>query len=211
MSDQDDRRDSALTKAVKALHAWLVAHVGCATLNDLRANLRAMEHRLSVLIVNQKASRYIRLHVAEVRFVQPERKVNMPDNIGVDVPAGQIARLTFAPYNEKDEPAKIEGPLNAKAKEDSPTPVETAVGGPGGLTVDFKISEVEGDVGVAEVDGDADLDPAKREVLTTLVTLRRLGAVPGKAISLGAKVENVAFLPADQFGAFPADPAARRR
>jgi hypothetical protein len=206
MSDHQDHHDSSLEKVLKALLEWMKADGKCAKVEDLRA----MEHRLTALIVNQQQpSRYIRLHVAEVRFMQPE-KVNMPDNIGIDVPAGQIARMTFAPFNEKNEPAKLDGALTAVAKDDSPTPVETAVGGAGGLTVDFKMSDTEGDVGVVEVDGDADLDPAKREVLTTLVTLRRLGAVPGKAVSLGGKSENVTFVAADQFGVFP-EAVARKK
>lgn len=187
------------------LHRWLGAR--CVTLKDLRA----MERRLTALIVNQKASRYIRLHVAEVRFVQPEIKVTMPDNIGIDVPAGQIARLVFVPYNEKNEPAKLDGPLEAELATDSPTTAEVAVGGPGGLMVDIKPLDEEGSVAIVEVDGDADLDPLKREVLTTLVTVRRVGAVPGKAVSLGAKQENVAFLAADQFGVFPDAPLFKKR
>lgn len=204
-----EHEEHSLAKVIRALHAWLERQAGFGgiTLSDLRA----MEHRLTVLIEKQQQpSRYIRLHVAEVRFAQPERQI-MADNIAIDVPAGQIARITFAPVNEKNEPAKLDGPLTVVNTPDSPTQANVAVGGPDGLMLDIQLDGTEGSIAVLEVDGDADLDPAKREVLTTLVTARQLGAVPGKAVTLGAKSENVAFLGADQFGVFPATAAARRR
>jgi hypothetical protein len=205
MSDHEER---ALTKVLKALHAWLVTHTCCAS----RKDLQDMEEHLSTLIVNQQPTRYIRLHVAEVRFVQPEKKVNMPDNnIGIDVPAGKIARLVFDPYNEKLQPAKLDGPLIALVTSDSPTPAEVAVGGPSGLWVDIKPLDAEGSIANVEIKGDPDLDPAKREVLTTLVTVRRLGEVPGKAVSLGGNPEKFTFENADQFGVFPDPPALSKK
>ncbi len=203
----NDHEEHSLAKAINALREWLAAHCGCATKQDLRET----EHRLAALIVNQQPKRYIRLHVAQVQFVQPDNgEIHMPDNLSLDVPAGKIARVTFQPFNEKNEPAKLDGPLTAVLMDDSPTTAEIAVGGPGGLIVDIKPLDEEGSVALVEVDGDADLDPAKREVLTTLVTVRRLGAVPGKAVSLGAKPENVTFVGADQFGVFP-DAAAKKK
>lgn len=196
MSDRDER---ALTKVLKALHAWLVAHTCCASKKDLQD----MEGRLSALIVNQQPARYIRLHVAQVQFVQPANGDTHMDNLGIDVPAGKIARLVFAPFNEKNQPSKLDGPLTAIVSDDSPMTSEVAVGGPNGLTVDIKPSDEEGSVAIVEIGGDADLDPAKREVLTTIVTVRRLGEVPGKAVSLGGKAEAVTFQDADQFGKFP--------
>jgi hypothetical protein len=158
--------------------------------------------------------RFIRLHVVEVRFIAAKKpKGNMSDNIAIDVPAGQIARIVIAPTDETGKPAKLDGPVEATVLP-GPTPetntAEVAIG-PSGLVVDIRLPDVPDAIATIELDGDADLDKGKREVITTLVTLRRLGEVPAKAVTLGAQ-QGVTLLPADQFGVFPeAPPAARLR
>lgn len=126
----------------------------------------------------------------------------MAENIGIDVPAGRITRVQFKPVDEKLKPAKLDGPVEVEVLND-PAAAEVAVGGPDGLIVDIKLPDAEGSLATVEVGGDVDVDPQNREVITTLITLRRLGEVPGKAVSLGAKPETVSFPNTDQFGVFP--------
>lgn len=138
----------------------------------------------------------------------------MPENIGIDVPAGKIVRVQFKPKDEKQKPTRIDGPVEAKVLED-PTapaqpPAEVAVGGVNGLFVDIKLPEEEGSIATVEVGGDTD-PGEEREVITTLITLRRLGEAPGKAVSLGATPETVKFADADQFGNFDAPAATKAR
>lgn len=134
----------------------------------------------------------------------------MAENMGIDVPAGRIARIQFSPVDERGKPTKIDGAVVAKVLDDptAPTqpPADVAVGGKDGLFVDIRLPEAEGSLASVEVSGDPDPAPGRQEeqVLTTLITLRRLGEVPGKAVSLGGKPETVAFVPGDQFGVFPA-------
>lgn len=130
----------------------------------------------------------------------------MAENIGIDVPAGKIARVQFKPVDERMKPTKIDGPVEAKVLDD-PTaatqpPAEVRVGGRDGLFVDVKLPDLEGSLATVEVDADT-LEGEPREVITALLTLRRLGEVPGKAVSLGATPEAVSFAAADQFGVFP--------
>lgn len=132
----------------------------------------------------------------------------MPENIGIDVPEGKIARIQFKPVDERQRVAKLDGPVEATVLPDPtlPTqpPAEVIVGGVDGLFVDIKLPELEGSIASVEVNADVDVNPDNREVITTLITLRRLGAVPGKAVTLGARPEGVSFPAADQFGVFPA-------
>lgn len=127
----------------------------------------------------------------------------MPENLGIDVPAGMIARIPFKPVDERLKSAKLDGELKATVLND-PAAAEVAVGGPNGLIVDIKLPEAEGSIATVEVEGDNDLSPDVREVISTIITLRRLGEVPGKAVSLGANQTAVTFPTADQFGVFPA-------
>lgn len=126
----------------------------------------------------------------------------MSENLGIDVPAGLIARVVFQPVDEKSKPTKLDGPLTVSVLDD-PGLAEVAVGGKNGLLVDIKLPDTEGTIATVEVEGDNDLSPDAREVISTIITLRRLGEVPGRAVSLGAKPENVTFQSADQFGVFP--------
>ncbi len=183
--------------------------------SPLMSSIERLIHKLSELcdvIIHEKSRRrFIRLQIVGVRFVQPTTTgTTMPENIGIDIPAGQIARIQFTPVNELGAAAKIDGAITATVLDDAEA-AEVAVGGKDGLFLDIKLPDTEGSIATVEVDGDADLDPAKREVLTTIITARRLGAVPGKAISLGGKPENVNFVDAGQFGNFPEAPAARRK
>lgn len=151
--------------------------------------------------------RFIRLQVVDIHFVQPEeREKPMPENIGIDVPAGKIARVQFKPVDEAGKTAKLDGPVEATVLEGGAA--EVVVGGLDGLFVDMKLPDDEGAIASVEVGGDVDVTQ-EREVITTLITLRRLGVVPGKAVSLGAKPETVSFPDADQFGIF--DPSVSRR
>lgn len=161
-------------------------------------------HAKAVLLLadNQQSPRYIRLQVAAVQFVQPKKDNKMPENLGIDVPAGKIARVVFQPTDEKLKPAKLDGPLTVSVLDDAAL-AEVAVGGKNGLLLDIRLPDEEGSIATIEVEGDNDLSPDAREVISTLITVRRLGDVPGKAVSLGAKAENVTFQAADQFGVFP--------
>lgn len=153
-----------------------------------------------------RGRRFIRLQIASIRFVGPQ-KGNMPENIGIDIPAGTIARVQFKPVDERQKAAKLDGPLTATVVTE-PGSAEVAVGGTDGLTVDIKPPDAEGSLATVEVEGDNDLSPDAREVISTIITVRRLGDVPGKAVSLGGTPDTVTFPPADQFGQFPAQ--ARR-
>lgn len=127
-------------------------------------------------------------------------------NISIDVPPGQIVRLRFAPLTEAGNPADLDGPLSAVVLDD-PSLGETAVGGSKGLIVDIKFSEEVGSILNVEVDGDPDPAPGRQdeEVLSTIVTVRRVALPPPQAVTLGAKAENVTLVDAGQFGQFPTE------
>lgn len=130
----------------------------------------------------------------------------MNESIGIDLPEGKIARIQFKPVDERNKVAKLDGPLEVAVLED-PTqttqpPAEAVVGGPSGLVVDIKLPDEIGALASVEVGGDT-LEGELREVITTLITLRRVAEAPGKAVSLGATTDTVAFPNADQFGQFP--------
>lgn len=161
-----------------------------------------------LLKIFKPAQRFIRLQIVEVRFVESQTTGNhMADNIGIDVPAGKIARLVLKPVDQKGLATKLDGPITAVVQGD-PATAQVAVG-PDGLTVDIMLPEVVDSQATVELDGDADVDPANVEVITTLVTLRKLGEVPGKAVTLGAAPANITFPGTDQFGVFPAASAKK--
>lgn len=151
---------------------------------------------------DNRRRRFIRLQIVSLRFIGAT-KGPMPENIGIDIPAGAIARIQFKPVDERQKVAKLDGPLTAEVVTE-PGSAETAVGGTDGLVVDIKPPDVEGSLATVEVSGDNDLTPDTREVISTIITVRRLGEVAGKAVSLGGTPDTVTFPPADQFGQFPA-------
>lgn len=209
MSGDEERLVKHLTEAVCALTEAVKRSGGLAYMVT-RFDLAQTEARLLAAIAESKTQRrFTRLQVASVRFVQPTNGTKpMAENIGIDIPAGKIARVQFKPVDEKGKATKIDGPVQAKVLEDptSPAqpPAEVVVGGLDGLFVDIKLPDTEGAIASVEVGGDPNEAPGRvdEEVITTLVTVRRLGEVPGKAVILGATPETVTFPAADQFGVF---------
>lgn len=175
--------------------------------HELHEITRAIHELVSAIVLKPK--RVIRLQLVEVRFVRPHERHNpMADNIGVDIPQGLIARMVFAPKDQNGVSAKLDGPITAVIQGD-PASAQVAIG-PDGLTLDIKLPNVTvGETATVEVDGDANLDPSKADVITTLVTARTVAAAVPEAVTLGATAANITFPTADQFGVFPAGPAAK--
>lgn len=139
----------------------------------------------------------------------------MAETLSIEVPAGKIVRVQFKPVNKELQSAKLDGAVQAIVFPDpdaaTQPPAEVAVGGPDGLYLDIKLPEEKDSLATIEVKGDPDLDPNRTEVISTIITVRRLADVAGQAISLGATAETTSFPNADQFGVFPVPAAGRRR
>jgi hypothetical protein len=162
--------------------------------------------------LENRPKRFIRLQVVEVRFVQPENqnKSKSMDNLGIDIPQGLIARIVFAPKDQNGASAKLDGPVTATVQGD-PSTAQVAVDSASGLIVDIKLPGVVEETATIEVDGDANLDPSKADVITTLITARTVAVAVPEAVTLGATPASVTTLPADQFGVFPATTSARKK
>jgi hypothetical protein len=169
-------------------------------------------HGLTCVLENQKPKRPIRLQVESVQFIEwPEKKENTMDPVtfSLELPStGEAARLTFAPQDIDGNRVSIDGPVIPTVQGD-PASAQTAVS-PDGLTLDIQIPNTPDVSAVVEVDADADLSPTNKNVITTMVTLRRLGPVAKQAVTLGAQADVFKTIPADQFGVFPAASARKK-
>jgi hypothetical protein len=136
-----------------------------------------------------------------------------PSQLAIDIPMGVIARVQIKPVDENGKVAKLDGPVEATVISTDPNTAEVVVGGKDGLFVDVKLPDAEGSIATIELDGDNDQSPDTREVITSILAVRRIGDLPGKAVTLGVAVEGVSFPTADQFGVFPdaTPPASPRR
>jgi hypothetical protein len=168
---------------------------------------------LTCALENQKPKRPIRLQVESVQFIKwPEKKENIMDPVtfSLELPdTGDAARLTFAPKDIDGNSVSIDGPVIPTVQGD-PTSAQTAVS-PDGLMLDIQIPNTPDASAVVEVDADADLSPTNKNVITTMVTVRRLGPAVKQAVTLGAQADVFKTIPADQFGVFPAATNARKK
>jgi hypothetical protein len=185
---------------------------GVSELHHLEQKIDRLTEKVSELIcaLEHNPGRAIRLHIASVQFIKwPGKTGNIMDTFSLELPStGEAARLAFQPKDKNNVSVKIDGAIIPTIQGD-PSSAQVAVS-PDGLTLDIQLPTTPDSNAVIEVDADADLSPDNKNVITTMVTVRRLAPAVGQAVTLGAQADVVSLIPADQFGVFPASAAKKK-
>lgn len=189
--------------------------------HDLNQAIEKLEAFIRQQIKPPVIRRFIRLEVVGVHFPGPKQfgqfnkimaKDPNPSSLSIDLPAssGPLVRLPIAPLDKDNKPEQIEaGTLKATVTPD-PTAAQVAIS-PDQKFVDILLPDVAGATATVELDADPNLATGDQgEVITTIITLRRLGAAPEEAVTLGVDPAKAQFLDASAFGVFPASASKRK-